>query len=281
MADSVLHGRFFERDNWPDWSKEFWPWVQRRFDPSVLARFHEGVEPTWIEWLDQEQAVLDNAFLDSATAFRSVLTDEYDGVRVYHATRQRSLDSISRSGLRAWSGVELSNSAHATFNARANRDALEAAIGRSQPDHRGGWVYTFSALSIALNIHDGLPGSRVPCFAKRGGEFLDSVSVELGIPHVDELRAYTKGYLLACDVPWDLVPKDKLDWLARESLATVLTSHFCDTSMYNMVGGLECISFDVDLPPQSIVRFAEIDGLVDNEFGIQDLIWRAFIHPRP
>lgn len=267
---------FFEIDHWQQWTLEFFPWLEKIFRSEVLSGFHEGVEPTWIEWLDNQQAAVESDRVDSVARFRTALTSAYDGIRVFHATRQRSLDDIARRGLRAWSAADLIHQERERFQGRIDPERLEAAIRQCGPEHRANRVYTFSSLGAVLGNQGDDALGRLPNFARHGGEFHHAVSVFLGIADQEEERQASRGYLLACDLPWELLPAPSIDALAADALQSLLTRRFLDPTRYNMLGQFQSVATEHDIPPEAIILAADVEQLMGGDIRAEDIAWMPF-----
>lgn len=150
MVESVQTQGVWHYDDWERWCAAFDPWLDARFDRDVLKRFTADAQPTWLEWLDNEQLVLTGRAC-SVSLFRSALKQRFPSIRLYHATRLSRLADLHEHGLRAWSPQELRNLARQTFaGSEAESARLERAIAQANPEHTGGRVYTFRLLQDAL-----------------------------------------------------------------------------------------------------------------------------------
>ncbi len=268
---------YFVVDDWRQWGPELATWLDERFDAEVLRRFNSAVESNWLDWLDQQQAEVDGHYQDSVGLFEQVIRDRYAGVRVIHATRLTSLDTVGEHGLRAWSEQDLIEQAVDKFGGSVEAKTLGFAIERCDPRHRGGRVYSFASLQHALGLPgENLPG-KLPSFAVSGGEFLAAVAVETGRRETEELVSLSRGYFLACNLPWVWLESDQVTYLAKDILLTVVTSRFFDTDEYSMAGSLECIDTMRDIPPQNIELYADVEELRDREdLTSADIRWRPF-----
>jgi len=126
------------------------------------------------------------------------------------------------------------------------------------PEFRGGRVYSFASLHHALQLEDDA-GGRLPSFCTQGGEFLVAVRAGLlGEPaeEADEARAY----LFACDLPWESLEHDDVDYVVRTVLLDVLTSMLPDRN-YSMHGDRECLTTRQDVVPAWITKVADVEDL--------------------
>ncbi|HUD42597.1 MAG TPA: hypothetical protein VMR06_11470 [Dokdonella sp.] len=269
---------FLEIDDWRRWCESLAPWLDQRFHPTVLERFHEAVQPDWLTWLDAEQAAQTGTNDSSRALFAPYLHATYQGVRVFHATRLPDLNGVRAQGLRAWSADELRLAARDALDAAVAPVQLERSIALNDPVHRGGRVYSFASLSHTLGTLDGDRPGRLPAFARQGGEFLGSVAEQAGVGE-HYTRRPGRAFLLACDVPWESMSDDLASGIAHDVLTSLLTWRFLDVSAYSMLGRYECISTHRDIPPESIQAFADVEHAVDRtDVKASEIPWQAFRH---
>ena len=259
--------QYWAYDDWQNWAAELDPLLDTIYDRSVLQRFNEAVLPNWLQWLDDQQFAI-NGSAPGTEQIQAHLADRFLGLRVYHATRLKSLSDLRELGLRAWTPLELSQLAQRTFENHTQDQALLAkCIHCANPTHRGGRVYTFRTLS------DALPGKCV-CFAKSGSEWLEAVASCVGITgYVKTIRETTQPYLVACNIPWQLLGPDNVHWLAKEALLTIITSRYFAIENYTMPcrSGVS-ISIDHSIPPEHITGVAELSELIDRDDLTADLL---------
>ena len=261
-------------DDWQIWAPEFRPWIEQRFSPVVLEAFTAEAEPSWLEWLDAEQAAVDGYPQDSVTVFEGEMRAKFEGIRVIHASRLTSIEPIRQEGLRAWSAEDLRRQAQQLPSDRAGIERLRDVVRDCDPDHRGGYVYSFASLHHALRLDDRNDG-RLPCFCIHGGEFLAAVRMGLdehGIAPPEEGRAY----LFACDLPWSILAGEDTRYLARTMLLNVLTSEFLEGN-FSMHGENECMTTSHDVRPEFIKEFADVEHLKHREdLSSTDIPWLGF-----
>lgn len=264
---------YWRYDDWPSWCGVLDPWISENFASSVLARFHANVEPDWLGWLDKHCGVRE---VDQSCRAQMLakLKTQYQGVRVYHGTRLRSIEALSAVGLRAWSADQLRCLARDTFRSFDIPDAVLArAIESAYPEHRAmGGVYTFA------NINAAFPGRPV-CFCENGSEWLDHVAILMKLPaHREVMRRQTRPYLVACDVPWCLVDSASTDSLAESALCTLLVHRFFPHSNYSMPSDSDlCVTLPDGLPPRFIREYSDLEfaqGRTD--IPMSSLIWKPF-----
>lgn len=260
-------------DDWAVWAPRFLPWLEERFSPQVLDAFNDGAEPSWLEWLDNQQADLDGRREDSVGLFEKEMLANFDGVRVFHATRLANVADLKRDGLRAWTAAELRQQAEGL---RGNIESphFERCVEECNPDHRGGWVYSFASMHHALQLNDGKDG-RLPSFCLEGGEFLASVRREFG-GHAPEAPVEARAYLFGCDLPWHMLAANDLAYLSRTMLLDVLTSGLLEGN-FSMHGDRACLPTAFDIDPQFITEFADIEHLRERQdLSPADIPWRPF-----
>ncbi|TMN24161.1 hypothetical protein [Pseudoxanthomonas sp. X-1] len=260
-------------DDWRRWAPDLATWLEERFDTEVLEQFDSNVEHDWLDWLDLRQAQIDGNHLDSVALFEQVVRGRYAGVKVIHATRLVSLDSVREHGLRAWSEQELTEQALERFSGAADGRRLGIAIEHCNPRHRGGRVYSFASLQHALGTPHEDRSGKVPSFALHGGEFLAAVAMRSGIE--EQLPGH--GYLLACNLPWAWLDRDQITTLTKDILLSAITTRFFNPGDYRMVGSHECISTTRDIPPRHIELVANIEDLRDrDDLTAEDIPWLLF-----
>lgn len=259
-------------DDWMTWAPEFRPWVEQRFSPQVLAAFTADAEPNWLMWLDRQQAHVDGRHQNSIALFEDVMRSSYLGLRAIHASRLVSIDPIIQSGLRAWSATNLRRQANDLLHDIVSPDLLRQAVEASNPDHRGGYVYSFASLHHALELDEDC-GGRLPEFCSHGGEFLTSVRRDLGLEatlHLGQARAF----LFVCNLPWALLAAEDVTWLAQTMLLTVLTSSYLEGN-FSMHGDRECITTARDISPEHLAFFADVEHLVGRgDLRPDDIPWQ-------
>lgn len=264
---------YLDRDDWRAWCPEFARWLEAQLPQEALDGFHDGVKPTWLEWLSA-RAVPDSEGI-LVRRFETLLKRRFRGVRVVHATRLKDLREIRESGLRAWSAEELRVSAQAEYGSQANVESLRRAIEQNLPEHRGGKVYTFPTLSHALGNYGGAMPGRLPSFARDGGEFLHSVGIMAGL--VDHERRVHHAYFIACTLPWTSIPEETLAWLVGDVLHTVIIWRFLSVENYRMEGSFDCIHTERDIPPEQIDAVADVEALREREdLKPADIVWQPF-----
>jgi len=260
-------------DDWRRWGPDLATWLEERFDAEVLRQFDSNVKTDWLDWLDLRQAQIDGHHQDSVALFEQVVRGRYAGVRVIHATRLVSLDTVGEHGLRAWSEQELTEQALERFSGAADSRRLERSIEHCNPRHRGGRVYSFATLQHALSTRHGDRSGKVPSFALHGGEFLAAVAMKTGI----EERLPGRGYLMACNLPWAWLEHDQITTLAKDILLSAITSRFFNPDDYTMVGSHESISTTRDIPPRHIELVADVEALRDrDDLTADDISWLPF-----
>ncbi|GAA0707995.1 hypothetical protein [Dokdonella soli] len=266
---------FLHYDDWKCWAANFDPWLDEHFHSSVLRHFNENVQPDWLRWLDSEQSKLTGDASSGAELFREALIRRYQGIRLYHATRLTDLNVLRDHGLSAWSSQQLRERAEQVFShEEPERSRLQEAIRRALPDDRGGLVYTFRMLK------DAFPGKCV-CFSRNGSEWMEAVANELGLAgYVERVRKEMRGYLIACDVPWQLLDSDKLRLLAKEALETVITRRFFDVEQYAIPScDSECVALSQSIPSENITAVADVEPLMGmEELTADSLEWISFTH---
>lgn len=262
---------FLAIDDWPVWTAEHAPWLDSRFDASVLARFNGDAEPDWIEWLDQEQAKLDGRLQSSVELFQSFLKATYAGVRTFHATRLSSLTAIAEQGLRAWTPDELRQQARKAFADLAANEAIEEALNGNFPNHRGNRVYTFASLAHVFDLPSQEDGE-IPHFLRAGSEWLYHVAGHLGIN-----RSHTgRAYIIACDLPWALLEPDAFAMVARNALLNIIIRRFFDPSSSNMHGD-SCIATQASIPSAQLTLVSDVEHLMAAPLnGMPALSWMTF-----
>ncbi len=264
---------YLDRDDWRSWCPELVPWLEAQLSREALDDFHEGVEPTWLEWLDTRTARVSEGTL--VERFKVLLKQRFHGVRVVHATRLRNLHGIRESGLRAWSAAELRGAAQTKYGDQTDAESLRRAIEQSLPEHRGGKVYTFSSLSHALSTYGGAMPGRLPPFTLSGGEFIDAVGAKVGL--ADHAQRDHRAYFIACNLPWSSIPADTLAWLIGDLLCTVVICRFLDTDDYRMEGSLDCIHTERDISPEQINAVADVESLRQHQGLVPaDIVWQPF-----
>ena len=260
-------------DDWMTWAPEFRPWLEQRFSPEVLAAFTANAEPTWLTWLDRQQAAADGRHQNSIALFEEVMRGSYLGVRVIHASRLVCIDSVIQSGLRAWSATDLRRQANDSLGDISPPTRLRQVVEVCNPDHRGGYVYSFPSLHHALLEPDEERGGRLPDFCSHGGEFLASVRRGLGleaISHEEETRAF----FFACNLPWSLLAAEDVTWLAETMLLTVLTSSYLQGN-FSMHGDRQCMTTTHDILPSNIALFADVEHLAGrDDLYPDDIPWQ-------
>lgn len=250
---------FFDRDAWRAWSPMLYHVVETHVPDAVLARFSADVED-WIEWLQTETARATGRTPNLIDEVLAALRTDFAGIRVFHGTRLTSLQDVATRGFVAWDEQALVHLAREQFGRVADAAALENAMARTLPEARAGRVYTFSALSIALDVRDDEdPVGRVPCFSSHGGEWLRAVAANLGIDAVVEEP--TVGYLFALDIPWAQCAGETQHIIAQHALTASLIAMRLDRRRYRMASGLDCVDIASDIPPTAIVAFTETDPL--------------------
>lgn len=247
--------------------------VETQVPAAVLARFSADVEPNWIEWLQTETARATgrapNLIIDVLASLRT----NFAGIRVFHGTRLTSLLKVATRGFVAWDEQALVQLAREQFGRVADGAALENAIARALPEVRAGRVYTFSALSIALDVLDDEdPVGRVPAFSSHGGEWLRTVAANLGIDAVVEV-APAIGYLFALDIPWAQCAGETQHIIAQHALTASLIAMHLDRRQFRMASGLDCVDIAGDIPPTAIVAFTETDPLEGAPIRPDELRW--------
>lgn len=268
---------YIDRGEWAQWGPQLENWLDKRFSRDVLSRFNSLVEPNWLAWLDAQQSDLDGNRQDSVELFGQELRKRYLGVTVFHATRLVDLDGVRQIGLRAWSADDLRKQAHSIFAKATEADKLRDAIEQSNPEHRGGRVYSFASLNHALGRQDESMPGKLPSFAVLGGEFLTSVGLRDGVSVSRELQEHRRGYILACNLPWERLDTNNFSFLAKDILQTVIILRFFDTTAFNMLGDRECISTMFDIPREDIKFFADVEDLKErNDLAISDITWQPF-----
>ncbi|WP_166207387.1 hypothetical protein [Cognatiluteimonas telluris] len=265
---------FFDRDAWQEWSPSLYQIVEAQVPAVVLAQFSDQVEPGWIEWLDAETTRVTGHASHLVEDIHRTLLAQFAGIRVFHGTRLRSLQDISQSGFVAWDAASLVRLARERFGPFADPAALENAIAHAQPHVRADHVYTFSALSIALQAHDDdAPAGRVPAFSSAGGEWLRTVAAGLG---ADVDPAPTIGYLFALDIPWHQCSDDTQWAIAQHALTASLIVTRLDRRRFRMASGPECVAIPSNVPPSAIAAFAETDAWVGKSVRPDQLQWRRW-----
>ncbi len=273
MVESVQAQSVWHYDDWNRWCAEFDPWLDARFHRDVLRRFTENAHPTWLEWLDAEQSTFTGSEC-SVSLFRKTLVQRFQSIRLYHATRLSGLKELHKQGLRAWSPDELRHLARQTFSVPGMEPKrLTQAIEDALPDHRGGRVYTFRMLQGALDR------GRCSGFSKHGSEFLGAVARNLGhAGYLNDVQDRKRGYLIACDVPWNVLESEVADWLARDALLTVVVYRFFYRGPYRMpMCDGECIPVSVSIPVSNIAAVADVESLLDRTDVTPHMLdWNAF-----
>ena len=262
---------FFDRDAWRAWSPMLYHVVETHVPAEVLARFSDEVEPGWIEWLHRETFRATGRACDLVESISAALRVHFAGIRVFHGTRLKSLEDVAARGFVAWDKASLVQAARARFGGVVQAQALERAIAQARPDVRAGAVYTFSALSIALDVHDDDdPVGAIPAFSAAGGEWLRA-----GARHLDAAVAVapTTGYLFALDIPWRRCSGNIQRLIAQHALTTSLISARLDRTRYRMASGLDCVDICSDVPASAIAAFAETDGLAGRPIRPDELRW--------
>lgn len=243
--------------------------VEAHVPAEVLARFSDEVEPSWIDWLEENSRATGRA-CDLVESVRAALRVHFAGIRVFHGTRLTSLETVATRGFVAWDEAALVQAARERFGGVFHAQALESAIAQARPDVRAGAVYTFSALSAALEVHDDDTVGTIPAFSAAGGEWLRAVARHLD---ADVAVVPTTGYLFALDIPWRLCSGDTQRLIAQHALTTSLISARLDCSRYRMASGLECVDIRSDVPASAIAAFCETDGLVGRPIRPDELRW--------
>lgn len=264
---------FFDRDAWRAWSPMLYHVVETHVPAEVLARFSDEVEPSWIEWLHKEASHATGRAFDLVEGIRAALRVHFAGIRVFHGTRLTSLEDVATRGFVAWDEASLMQAARARFGGVVQAQALERAIAQARPDVRAGAVYTFSALSVALDVHDDDdPVGVIPAFAAAGGEWLRAVARHMDAD-VAVAPVPTTGYLFALDIPWQQCSDDMQRSIAQHALTTSLISARLDRSRYRMASGMDCVDISSDVPASAIAAFAETDRLAGRPIRPDELLW--------
>jgi hypothetical protein len=245
--------------------------VERHVPTEVLGCFSADVEPSWIEWLESETERATGRVPNLVTEALVTLRDRFAGIRLFHATRLDSLQSIADHGLIARDAQALLHWAREIFANVDDAKALDAAIARARPEDRAGLVYTFSALSIALDIHDSYkPKGCIPEFAVQGGEWLRAVAINLGTALKTDLG---KGYLFEISIPWHRCSGDTQRMIAQHALNASLITTRLDRTHFRMAGGFDCVAISGNIPSTAIVAFCETDQLRGQLITAADLHW--------
>lgn len=263
-----------DRDDWRTWCPTLAPWLEAQLSEVALEGFHAGVEPTWLEWLDERTAP--HAERPLIGNFEIFLKQKFDGIRVVHATRLADLRDLRQFGLRAWSPDELRHAAQNAYGDQTDTRSLRCAIEQNAPEHRGGRVYTFPSLSHALSTYGGSRTGRLPSFALSGGEFLGSVGAMLAL--ADHPLRNQRAYFIACNLPWTSIPENTLELLISDLLSTLLIWRFLAPDDYRMEGSVECINTEQDIPPKQIVAISNVEPLrMRNDLAPSDIAWESVL----
>lgn len=258
-------------DDWRTWAPQFRDWITQRFSPVVLESFTRNAEPSWLEWLDTQQAGVDGHLQNSVSLFKIEVLRRYAGVRVFHATRMANLETVKEGGLRAWSSEELRNSAIHLSEDGVDPRILEQAIVKCDPETRGGYVYSFASLHHALGDPVDDASGSLPDFCRDGGEFLSCVRRQLGQKEIS--GPDTTAYLFACDLPWGLLEAEDLQYFAKTMLLTSLTEAYIGEG-FSMHGENSCVTTSRSIPPENIALFSEVENLLGrNDLRIEDIHW--------
>lgn len=267
---------FIKRDDWPAWSAEMAAWLDQRFNGRVLAQFNLYVDGDRLTWLDEQQALVDGCYQDSAELFEHLLSERYSGIQIFHATRLVDLDAVRQQGVRAWSKSDLINFAYKRFEGIVEAENLKRVIESCNPKHRGGRVYSFASLHHVLGIYDESELGRLPSFCVSGGEFIAAVGKCAGV-HEEVAKRPDRGYILACNLPWSRLSPDDLRWIARDVLLTVIVDRFFGPTGYNMFGSSECVSTNYDILPEYIECVADVENLIGrSDLTVRDIAWSPF-----
>lgn len=202
----------------------------------------------------------------------TVLTQRFAGMRVFHATRLPNIEAVAQRGFVAWDTPALVQLATERYANHVEPALLAAAMETALPQASAGAVYTFSALTAALQMLDEADDGRIPEFAAAGGEWLRRVAMGLGAEAALAPDAPTVGYLFACDLEWAQLDATTQREIASTALTTSLIAMRLDSHRYRMAPDPVTITV-AGIPTSAIAAYCETDAFRGRPVRPKQLRW--------
>lgn len=230
-------------------------------DAALVSAAKVGVVGEWIQAIDRQTSLERGLPTSVAEEFLAWCRTEFLGVVIVHATRLKEVSQILAEGLRAWSAPELADYARREVGHSYDEYRVLSAVRDARADHRGGKVYSFSCLSHALGLERGAQAGRIPEFALLGSEFIRAFRANLGLAEMTEPLP-GRAFLIECGVRWNLLAASRQVDVGMAALQAAFHSMFPSEDNISYPG-FEYVSVEADLSPDAILRYADVEHLIE------------------